>query len=84
MIELTIKVEGMMCGMCESHVNDAVRRVNGVKKVSSSHSKAKTVVIAEESVDSDSIVEAIRSQGYGVGDVERKPFVKRGIFGRRK
>ncbi|MDE7076510.1 MAG: cation transporter, partial [Clostridia bacterium] len=33
MIELTIEVEGMKCGMCESHVNDVVRRVSGVKKV---------------------------------------------------
>mgnify|MGYP002227653021 FL=1 len=26
MIKTTVKVDGMMCGMCESHVNDAVRR----------------------------------------------------------
>ena len=25
MIETILKVDGMMCGMCESHVNDAVR-----------------------------------------------------------
>lgn len=84
MIELTIAVEGMMCGMCESHVNDAVRRVNGVKKVSSSHSKARTVVIAEDSVDSEKLAEAIKAQGYGVENIECKPYVKRGIFGIRK
>ncbi len=33
MIELIIEVEGMKCGMCESHVNDVVRKVVGVKKV---------------------------------------------------
>ena len=26
MIETIVKVEGMMCGMCESHVNEAVRK----------------------------------------------------------
>ena len=26
MIETVVKVDGMMCGMCESHVNDAVRK----------------------------------------------------------
>ena len=26
MIKTTVKVDGMMCGMCESHVNDAVRK----------------------------------------------------------
>ena len=25
MTKTIIKVEGMMCGMCEAHVNDAVR-----------------------------------------------------------
>ena len=26
MWKYTIQVDGMMCGMCESHVNDAVRK----------------------------------------------------------
>ena len=25
MIETIVQVDGMMCGMCESHINDAVR-----------------------------------------------------------
>ena len=31
MIQYTLEVEGMQCGMCESHVNDAVRRAFRVK-----------------------------------------------------
>ena len=26
MLKITLGVDGMMCGMCESHVNDAVRK----------------------------------------------------------
>ena len=33
MIKTTVKVDGMMCGMCESHVNDAVRKVFQVDKL---------------------------------------------------
>ena len=33
MIKTTVKVDGMMCGMCESHVNDAVRKAFQVDKV---------------------------------------------------
>ena len=84
MLKWTIEVEGMRCGMCESHVNDVVRRVEGVKKVSSSHAKNQTVVIAEELVAGESIVKAIQAQGYGVGRVECEPYVKRGLFGRKK
>ena len=36
MIKITIEVEGMSCGMCEAHINEVVRRIEGVKKVISS------------------------------------------------
>ena len=83
MIELTIEVEGMKCGMCESHVNDSIRRACFVKKVTSSHSKNRTVV-AEDNVDRQAIVNAITAQGYTVGNVSVKPYEKRGLFGRKK
>lgn len=51
MLKITLEVEGMRCGMCETHVNDVVRRVEGVKKVTSSHAKGRTEVIAEDSVN---------------------------------
>lgn len=41
MIQITVKIEGMACGMCESHVNDAVLRAFSVKKVSSSHKRGR-------------------------------------------
>lgn len=37
MYQTTVGVDGMMCGMCEAHVNDAVRKAFPVKKVTSSH-----------------------------------------------
>ena len=46
MLKITLEVEGMHCGMCETHVNDVVRRVEGVKKVKSSHAKGRTEVVA--------------------------------------
>ena len=38
MTKTTLKIDGMMCGMCESHMNDAIRKAFNVKKVTSSHS----------------------------------------------
>ena len=37
MVETILKVQGMMCGMCESHINEVVRKTAQVSKVSSSH-----------------------------------------------
>ena len=51
MIETIVKVDGMMCGMCEGHINDAIRSHFQVKKVSSSHSKGQTVIRSQEALD---------------------------------
>ena len=84
MLKVVLDVEGMRCGMCETHVNDVVRRVEGVKKVTSSHAKGRTEVIAEDGVDITLIKEAIAKQGYGVGRIETQPYEKRGLFSRRR
>ena len=51
MLKITLGVDGMMCGMCESHVNDAVRKAFPVKKVTSSHGKGQTVILTEQDLD---------------------------------
>ena len=45
MLKITLQADGMMYGMCEAHVNDAVRKAFPVKKVTSSHSKGQTVLL---------------------------------------
>ena len=37
MQQITLKIDGMMCGMCESHINESIRNNFSVKKVTSSH-----------------------------------------------
>lgn len=51
MVKITLNVEGMACQMCEAHINDTVRRDFKVKKVTSSHRKNITEIIAEEPID---------------------------------
>lgn len=34
MVKTIVGIDGMMCGMCESHVNDVIRKSFDVKKVS--------------------------------------------------
>ena len=69
MWKYTVHVEGMMCGMCESHVNDAVRKAFPVKKVTSSRSRNETTVIAETELDEDALRTAISATGYEVGEI---------------
>ena len=62
MVKTTVNVDGMMCGMCESHVNEAVRRAfeGSIKKVTSSHSKKKTEIISENALDEEKLKAAIK------------------------
>ena len=82
MWKYTVQVSGMMCGMCESHVNDAVRRAFAIKKVASSRSKGETTVVTEQELDEDALRDAIAAIGYEVGEIRREPYVKWGLFGR--
>ena len=78
----TIEVNGMMCGMCGVHINDAVRKAFPVKKVSSSRSKKETTVIAETELDEGALRAAISATGYDVGAIRKEPWEKKGLFGR--
>ena len=64
MIKTTVQVAGMACGMCESHVNEAIRNAFSVKKVTSSHAKNLTEIVSEEELDADKIRAVISETGY--------------------
>lgn len=80
MVQTTLKVNGMMCGMCESHINDVVRKTAKVEKVSSSHTKGETVIVSAEPLDTEALKAAIAATGYTVTGVEEKPYEKKGFF----
>ena len=77
MVKITLKIDGRACGMCESHVNDTVRKAFAVKKVSSSHSKGQTEIIAENSLNEDALRKAIGETGYKVLSVKTEPYEKK-------
>lgn len=84
MIETIVQVDGMMCGMCEGHINDAIRSHFQVKKVSSSHSKGRTVIRSQEALDQAQLRQVIDATGYKVLDVVSRPVEKRGLLGHLK
>ena len=59
-------IDGMMCGMCESHINDAIRNNFKVEAVHSSHKKGETVIISREAIDEDELCKVIEETGYKV------------------
>ena len=60
MIKTTMKIDGMMCGMCEAHVCDAIRKaVPAAEKVAASKRKKEASFLTDETVDADSLKKAI-------------------------
>lgn len=80
MIETTIKIDGMMCPMCESHVNETIRNGFNVKKVKSSHKDGKTVITSKESIEKLALEKAIIALGYRVLEITEKEVEKKGFF----
>lgn len=82
MYKTTLVIGGMMCGMCEAHINDALRKSFDVKKVTSSHKKGITEMISLSPPDEQKLREVIANTGYELGGITTEPYEKKGLFGR--
>ena len=84
MIKTTLKIDGMMCGMCEAQVCDAIRKaVPSAQKVSASRGRKEASFLTEDNVDAESLKAAIDATGYSCLGVSSAPYEKRGLFGRK-
>ena len=72
MVKVTVNVEGMMCGHCEAHVNEAIKKAFGVEDVVSSHENNTTIFTAPEKVDEDKIRQTIKDAGYEVTGITQE------------
>ena len=82
MVKTTLKIDGMMCGMCEAHVNDAIRNAfPKAKKVESSHSKGETTFVTDAEVSEADIKKAIEPTGYKLLSCTSAPYKRRSLFG---
>lgn len=82
MTKTILNIEGMQCGMCESHVNDAIRNSFAVKKVTSSHAKNCTEILSEQPLDEQKLREVIDRTGYTLTGLTSEPYEKKGLFHR--
>lgn len=82
MLKITASIEGMACGMCEAHINDAIRNAFQVKKVTSSHTKKQTIVLAEQDIPEQKLRDVVAKAGYNVVSINSEPYEKKGLFKR--
>ena len=83
MKEITVKIDGMMCGMCEAHICDTIRRAfPDAKKVSASRKSGEATFLSDGAVDEEALKKAISDTGYTFVSVLSEEYKKRGLFGR--
>ncbi len=80
MVKITLGIEGMACGMCEAHMNEAIRNAFRIKKVTSSHTKRQTVIIAEQDIPEQELKDVVAKAGYNILSVGSEPYEKKGLF----
>ena len=82
MVQITLGIDGMACGMCESHINDTIRQnFSSVTKVKADRKKKNAVVVAEEEISEDAFKKAIDPTGYTVTSWKCEEYHKKGLFG---
>ncbi len=82
MLKTTLKIDGMICSMCEAHINDVIRKtVPDAKKVSSSHTKGEASFLTETPVEEMRLRLAINATGYTCTEMRTEPAQKHGLFG---
>ena len=79
MTKTILGIDGMVCSMCEAHINDAVRRAFPVKKVSSSAAKKQCEIVSDEPLDEQKLRDVIAPTGYTLLSIRTEPFEKKGF-----
>lgn len=78
MYQITLSIDGMACGMCESHVCDTIRSKFSVKKVTASHSRGEAVILSETQIPEAELKAALDPKGYRLLRCSCEPYEKKG------
>ncbi|MBR1453287.1 MAG: heavy-metal-associated domain-containing protein [Lachnospiraceae bacterium] len=77
-----LKIDGMACPMCESHVADAIRKTYcDAKEVKVSHIKKEASFVIDKEIDLSLVKEAINKTGYKYIDGKIEPYERKKLFG---
>ena len=66
MIEIILKVEGMMCEGCENRIKNALSKIEGIESVNANHIEKTVKVVTNGEVDIEEIEDKIDDLGFEV------------------
>ena len=77
-----VKIDGMKCGMCEMHVEEAIRKYIKAKKIKASHFKNELMIISLDNIKEEDIKKILDPLGYIVLSFNHE-MAKKSLFGWR-
>lgn len=81
MKQVNLKIDGMHCSMCESHVIDCVRKgLPSAKKIKANHHSGLLSFVVEDDVDYTPAIDNVTKDGYKVLENTSEEYVKKGFF----
>ncbi len=84
MYETKANIDGMMCSMCTSHVNDCIRQNFNVKSVKATlKNNGETTILSSSPIEEEKLRDALGKLGYRLTGFETKETEekKKGLFG---
>lgn len=76
MIKTIVGIEGMMCGMCEAHINDAFRKTFQNIKIKASRKKRCAEIISEAELPEALVRKTVEDSGYTATSYAVQPYSK--------
>lgn len=64
MYKVTVKIDGMMCEVCEEHICEAIKTAFGAEEVTASHKKGEAVFETPDEISKDEMKKVIDETGY--------------------
>lgn len=71
--QIELKIDGMHCSRCESHINNTLRNMLDIKKVSSCASQGITIVLSSHIIPESDFHDVLDPTGYRVLDYSCQP-----------
>ena len=69
-MQITIKIEGMMCPHCEANVKKALEALPFVESAAPSHTASEAVITLNGDFDAELVKKTIEDKGYTVTGIE--------------
>ena len=70
MTKITLTIDSMMCIMCETRINEAIKKAFKKVKVSSSHQTKQTIILTKHQIDQKELKKIITDLDHNISNIK--------------